>query len=78
MPKPTLTVEQIRKDCKSKITVREGDNAEMVPVKVTCPECFCHGGKHPRGEVFPMEISLIPSHVAAGQVELVEGKAKKD
>jgi len=74
MPQAKLTIEEIRQKCKGKITKREADGAEMAAVKVICPMCFCHGHKHPRGDVFAMEISLVPAHVAGGQVEIVTGK----
>ena len=70
----TVTIDEIRKTG----DVRAEEGQETVLVKVAGKTCRDNGVLHQNGESFRMEISLVPAHVAAGQVELAAKPPKAD
>ena len=62
-----LTVEQVADQAQ----VREEAGMRWVTVRALINGVRDNGRTYAAGETFEMEISLVPAHVAAGQVELV-------
>ncbi len=62
-----MTYEDIREAAE---VARGGNGAEMVTVKALGP-VRDNGNSYQAGNILHMEMSLVPAHVAAGQVELV-------
>ena len=62
-----IDAETVRKTGACRVREEDGSTVVRVRAKTVCKD---NGVDHAPGETFEMELSLVPGHVAAGQVEL--------